>query len=102
MRPDAAVDLFSFVLALDMAMVANYGRQPPLHINSRVQAYYVQTFVLAWLTSIILLIYSTGVQAKIIKQVRRTRKYYPVGEVFVCWFFALLTISFHLWAVLGA
>jgi hypothetical protein len=97
-RPSSATDLFAFVLALDMTLIAN--DQLRTRVNPLFQPYFIQIFMVGWIASAILLANSIHVQS-LVGTSGRKGKYYPAEKVALCWFFAFVMMSFHLFAILG-
>jgi hypothetical protein len=98
LRISTCADLFCFTVALDIGLIAN-GRTVT-RINRLFQPYFVQLFIIGWLASAVLLANSIYVQSLLGKSGRVTKSY-PAEKVAVCWFFAFVMMSFHLFALLG-
>jgi uncharacterized membrane protein YidH (DUF202 family) len=98
-RLDSGIDLFVFLTSLDLAYLAS-GNSTISRINPHFATMYSALFVILLIVSLFLLVYAARVQSLVDKFFRRGR-HYPLGEVCLCLFFAMVSIGFHCIVLLG-
>lgn len=100
MRLSAGVELFVFLLSLDVTLLVWYDTGV-LRINPIFAAIYRPLFGILLALSFALLGASNLVQWQVVQAAEGGTKRYPLVRVSMCWLFGLATIAFHLYAILG-
>jgi hypothetical protein len=100
MRLNAAVDMFIFLMSLDVTLLVWYDTGI-LRVNPIFVSVYRPLFGVLLAFSFVLLGLSNRVQWRIYQATVSGEGHYPLWGVMICWLLAMASISFHLYAVLG-
>jgi hypothetical protein len=98
----AAASFISMALATTSDTPANIlGGLQSSGVLEGVLSIYSPLFVCSLIASLVLLCCAAIVQGQIHRFLHRQIKYYPLGRVVCCWVFALASIDFHMFILLG-
>lgn len=100
MRLNAGVELFVFLLSLDVTLLICYDTGT-VRINPLFAAIYRPLFGTLLALSFLLLGAANRVQWQIVQSSGYAMRPYPLFRVSICWLFALASTAFHLYAMLG-